>query len=346
MAARLRFGVLGTGNIAKQFAEGVAGSRRSEVTAVGSRAAESAAAFGAKFGIAARHGSYDALLADPNVDAIYNSLPNSLHHAWTIKALRAGKHVLCEKPLAVTAAEAEAMFDEAERAGRVLVEAFMYRAHPMMREVVAQVRRGAIGRLKLIRASFCYNTTNLDANVRFRPDLAGGALMDIGCYCVDFAGLIADAEPTDVHVNAHLHAKGVDDYAAGTIAFANGVVANFACGMTVQGNNAVMICGDAGYIEVPVPWKPPVSGAKYIIKGQIPPKQDQPGSTAVKPAAPTPSPTGEEHSVDAGMPLYGLEADAFAEAVLDGTTPWITRADSLRTARILDELRRQAGLAY
>src|SRR5690606_34004733 len=137
-----------------------------------------------RFKIPRHHASYDALLADPEVDAVYVSLPNSLHHAWTIRALEAGKHVLCEKPFAATAAEAEAMFASADRAGRLVVEAFMYRSHPLTKAVVRRVREGAVGRLKLIRASFCFRVRQPGGNIRFSRSLAGGALMDIGCYCV------------------------------------------------------------------------------------------------------------------------------------------------------------------
>lgn len=341
MATRLRFGILGTGNIARQFAEGVAGSARCDVVAVGSRSSDSAAAFGEKHRIASQYGTYEALLADPNVDAVYNSLPNSLHHEWTIKALRAGKHVLCEKPLACTAAEAEEMFDAAERAGRVLIEAFMYRTHPMMREVVGHVRGGAIGKLKLIRASFCYATKTIDTNIRFKPDLCGGAIMDIGCYTVDLGRLLTGEHPSSILVSAHAHDTGVDDYAAGTLTYPSGVMLSFCCGQTVQQNNIALIGGDTGYIEVPVPWKPPVTGAAYTLKGQTPPKQD-----AASGQSPGAAPPPDERRVDAGGPLYGLEADAFAETALDGRPPFMSREDSLSNARVLQQLRGLAGLSY
>ena len=278
--SKLRFGILSTGNIAKQFADGVAGSRRCVVSAVGSRSQTSADAFGEEHDVAHRHASYEAVLADDTVDAVYIGLPNTLHHEWTLKALAAGKHVLCEKPLANTLAEAEEMFDAAEKHGKLLVEAFMYRSHPLTKRVVQHVRDGDLGKLKLIRSSFCYRTTNTtpDTNIRFDPKLAGGALMDIGCYCLSFSRLIAGAEPTGFSVTGVRHESGVDEYVAGTLTFPEGVVATFACGMTLQADNAAQVSGEAGYVTVPVPWKPPASEAEYLLKTQTPPRQDAGGS--------------------------------------------------------------------
>ncbi len=354
MTRRLRIGILGTGNIARQFAEGVrtgpgGGSERCEVVSVGSRSGESAVAFARAHGIAKPHASYEAVLRDPEVEAVYVSLPNTLHHRWALEALRARKHVLCEKPLTPTAAEAEELFDAAEKAGRVLIEAFMYRTHPMMLEVVAQVRSGAVGKVKLLRASFCYATKNIASNIRFRPDLCGGSLMDIGCYCVDFGRLMTGEDPAAVAVSAHRHESGVDDFAAGTLTYPGGTTLSFCCGQTVQMNNVAFIGGDAGYIEIPVPWKPPVEGAVYALKRQTPPRQDAlPGTGSRETAAaPTPGATAEgPRRVDAGKPLYGMEADAFADAVLDGTPPFMTREDSVSNARVLERLRAAAGLPY
>ena len=172
MAEQLRWGILGTGNIARQFADGVLRTaRRSRIVAVGSRTSEAAEIFARAREITASHASYDALMADPNVDAIYNSLPNSLHHEWTIKALRAGKHVLCEKPFALTRSQSVEMFDAARKANKVLVEAFMYRSHPLTHAVIDAVRAGEIGDVRMIRTSFCYKTSRVDGNVRFQPEI-------------------------------------------------------------------------------------------------------------------------------------------------------------------------------
>ena len=342
MSGPLRFGILGTGNIAGQFAAGVAGAQRSTVVAVGSRRQSTAAAFAAEHGLAAAHGSYEALLGNDEVEAVYVSLPNSLHHAWTLAALAAGKHVLCEKPFAASAAEAEAMFAAAAAAGRVLVEAFMYRSHPLTAAVLGQVRGGAIGELRLVRTSFCFRVRHAAGNVRFNAELAGGALMDIGCYCIDFSRLVAGAEPTQVHAVGRIHDTGVDDQTAALLRFPGGVVAEFVCGLLLQMDNAALISGDEGYIRVPIPWKPPVEQAAFTVCRAAPPRMDQ-GTPA--PARPD-QPTTQTFYVDADRPLYALEADEFAATVREGAAPAVSRQDTLANMRILDDMRRQVGLAF
>jgi predicted dehydrogenase len=339
---RLRWGILGTGNIARQFAAGVNASARGQLAAIGSRRVEAAEAFAAAYRVPQALGEYEGVLRSPEVDAVYVSLPNSLHHRWTLAALRAGKHVLCEKPFSVTAAEAEEMFDAAGRAGRVVMEAFMYRCHPLTLAVQEAVRGGAIGRVKLIRTSFCFRTTRIADNVRFRPDLAGGALMDVGCYCLSFARLFAGREPNEVYATGHLHETGVDDVASGVLRFSEDLFAAFTCGMTVQADNTAYLCGEEGYIEIPVPWKPPVRGAQYTIARSTPPRMDQ---KALGAAAPAPPPR-ETFTVDAGVELYGMEADDFAGSVVDGRPARVSRQDTVGNLRLLERVRRLVGLTY
>ncbi len=329
MTNRLRWGILGTGNIARQFAGGVASAQRSEVVAVGSRSMESAGAFARAHGIPAAGTSYSALLNDPNVDAVYNSLPNSMHHEWTIAALRAGKHVLCEKPFAVTVAEAQEMFDVARQCGKLVIEAFMYRCHPLMHAVQEAVADGAIGQVKFIRTSFCYRTTKVAGNVRFDPSLAGGCLMDVGCYCINFSRLFAGCEPSRVTAYAHRHETGVDDMFAGAMEFPNGILATFACGMSAQADNTATINGTDGFIEIPVPWKPPAPESTFIIARGTPPKMDGPAKAGTSPR--------EVVRVRVDGELYGIEADAFAASVFDGAAPWISEADTLGNTKILSE---------
>ena len=331
MADRLRWGILGTGNIARQFSDGVKAAPRSVLEAVGSRSTESASAFASAHNIPAAHGSYEALLADPRVDAVYISLPNSLHHRWTIAALRAGKHVLCEKPFAVNSAEAREMFDIAREQRRTVVEAFMYRSHPLTLAVQKAVADGAIGEVKLIRTSFCYRTTKIDGNVRFDPQLAGGCLMDVGCYCINFSRLFSGCEPVRVQGCGHFHQRGVDDRVAATLQFPNGILASFACGMSAQADNTATINGTEGYIEIPIPWKPPAPESVFTIARGMPPKMDGP-------AKPNSVPGHETIRVRFEGELYGIEADAFASCVLDGKPPWITPADTLGNMRVLDQL--------
>src|SRR5579884_3712182 len=227
----LRWGILGTGNIARQFAGAFGTAQRSVLAAVGSRELSSAQTFARTHGIPEAFGSYDQVLASGDVDAVYVSLPNSMHHQWTIAALRAGKHVLCEKPIASNSAEAEEMFEVARRQGRVLMEAFMYRSHPQTLAVIEAVRAGAIGQVRLIRTSFCYRTMRIAGNIRFDPKLAGGALMDVGCYCTDFSRLIAGVEPTRVVATGQKHETGVDEIAGAVLEFPNQITASFTCGM-------------------------------------------------------------------------------------------------------------------
>lgn len=337
MADRLRWGILSTGNIARQFATGVAASRRGALAAVGSRASASAQTFAQSFKISKAYSSYGAVISDPTVDAVYNALPNSMHHAWTIAALKAGKHVLCEKPLASNVAQAKEMFDVAAQTGRLLIEAFMYRSHPQTLAVLDAVSSGVVGRVKLVRTSFCFRTSRSDNNIRFSSELAGGALMDIGCYCVNLSRAVAGAEPTSMTATGVLHSSGVDERAAGTLTFANGIIASFTCGMTLHADNTAYVCGDEGYIEIPVPWKPPIGEARFTVARSTPPRMDSAGKLVA-------APPRETIHIQGSDDLYAIEADDFAAAVAGERAARITPADSIGNMAVLDELRRQAGV--
>ena len=325
--ARLAWGILGTGNIADQYAEGLAGSERGWLVAVGSRRMESAQGFVRKHRGAKAYARYYWVLADPAVEAVYNSLPNSMHHEWTIKALRAGKHVLCEKPMGVNLREVEEMFEEARRAKRVLAEAFMYRSHPLTLAVQRAVREGVIGKVRIIRTSFVYAATKIGGNIRFDTGLAGGSIMDIGCYCLSYSRLFAGAEPTSMKVYGHVHESGIDDYAAGAMAFPGEIVANFSCGMTVCADNTAEILGTLGYIHARCRQKPPVHDAAYSVV-------DAGGRR-------------QTHLVSAWEAfVWRLEADDFAATVQDGMPQRVSVEDSLANQKWLDEMRRQVGLGF
>jgi D-xylose 1-dehydrogenase (NADP+, D-xylono-1,5-lactone-forming) len=218
----------------------------------------------------------------------------------------------------------------------------MYRCHPLTLAVQDQIKKGAIGKIKLIRTSFCYRTLRINDNIRFSAALAGGALMDVGCYCVSFSRLFAGAEPTEIRVTGKLHPSGVDEQVSGYLRFPNDVMATFTCGMGVQADNTASICGDEGYIEIPIPWKPPAVGAQYMVAHSTPPKMDQ---KSLNPSEPV-RPPRETFSVDTGGDLYGVEADDFASAVLDGKPPRVSAAETLGNMRVLEELRRQVGLSF
>jgi predicted dehydrogenase len=318
-STRLRWGILGTGMIAKKFAADLPHSESGELTATASRSQESADQFADQFGGRGIAGN-EALLADPEIDAVYVALPNGLHRETTIAALRAGKHVLCEKPMARNAAEAVEMFAVAEDCDRVLVEAFMYRAHPLIRKLVETVRSGAIGDLRLMRSNFTFAREASQDDARYHPEQAGGALMDVGCYCIHLARALAGSEPVEAHAIAHLHPFGVDDYAAGTLKFGDDFLVTFTCGMTVQSDPGTFIAGTEGTIQIDQFWF----------------GQDE--FTITK--------NGETEKIDspATKPVYALEADAFAEAVQGGSEPWISKDDTLGNMRLLDALRRSAGV--
>jgi predicted dehydrogenase len=329
---QIRWGILGTGNIAKQFANGLRSSRQGKLVAAASRALTPGTPHPFALEFASNgfeiHNGYDGLIASPNVDAVYVALPNTMHHEWTIKALRAGKHVLCEKPIASTAAEAEEMFEVAHQTGRVLIEAFMYRCHPQTLAVVDAINRGVIGRPRLIRTSFCFRTTKIDGNIRFDPKLAGGALMDVGCYCLSFSRLIAGAEPISSQAVGY-HQNGVDVAMSGSLLFPNELTASFACAMNTQADNALMICGEEGWIKIAVPWKPTSATSGYTIERQMPPKQDQ---------SQTGRPPSEFIAVPVEGDVYAIEADTFSDVVAGKIPPFVTAADSIGNMKLIQHL--------
>jgi predicted dehydrogenase len=250
--APVRWGILSTAAINEKL---LAGARRSdavEVVAVGSRDGDRAAEFAQRHGIARAHGSYEALLADPEVEAVYVPLPNALHHPWTLKALAAGKHVLCEKPYSRRPAEVREAFDAAERAGLVLSEAYMYRYNPQIERLAELVRDGAIGELRTIASAFTHPCEDAD-DVRLSAALDGGGLMDVGCYCVSAARLLA-GEPEALTAQQDLGPSGVDVRLAGTLSFAGGVLAHFDCGFHVPDRSHLEVVGSAGTIRVNDPW--------------------------------------------------------------------------------------------
>jgi len=243
----LRVGVLGAARIARLFVEGVRPSEKIRVTAVASRDADRAAAFARDTGVARVHASYELLLADPGIDAIYVPLPNNLHAEWSIRALDAGKHVLCEKPLAATAAEARAVFDAARRNGVYIVEAYPYRAQPQTLKLRELLAANTIGRVQIIQASFGFPLSDT-SNIRMQPDLAGGALMDAGSYPASLVRTIAGARPIRVHAASRWAESGVDLSTLATLEFASGLLAQISCSFATGRHRHAFIAGDAGSI--------------------------------------------------------------------------------------------------
>jgi xylose dehydrogenase (NAD/NADP) len=261
----LRIGILGAASIARAFIAGVKTSARVVVTAVASRDADRGQQFARATGVARAYGSYDALLADPNIDAIYNPLPNSLHAEWSIRACEAGKHVLCEKPLAASAAEARAMFDAARRHGVHLVEGYPYRAQPQTIKLLELIAAGTIGPLQLIQSSFGFMLPP-GPNIRNDAALAGGSLMDAGAYPVSLVRMVAKERPARVQAIAHW-AGGVDRALAATIEFESGLLAQISCSFTTSVHRQALIAGTAGVIQTAYLNHPPLDRpAELLVK--------------------------------------------------------------------------------
>ncbi|MGZ4341654.1 MAG: Gfo/Idh/MocA family protein [Solirubrobacteraceae bacterium] len=248
----IRWGIMSTARINSKFLEGARQSSALEILAVASRERETAERYAAENGIERAYGGYDALLADPDVDAVYISLPNSMHVEWSVRALEAGKHVLCEKPLGRRAADVNRAFDVADREGRLLMEAFMYRHNPQTRRLVELVRDGAVGRVRLIRSAFSFAEAD-PANVRLTTALDGGALMDVGCYCVSGSRLIA-GEPQRVGAEQVAGGDGVDIVFAATMRFADDVLAHFDAGLALNTRDELEVVGDEGSLFLDDPW--------------------------------------------------------------------------------------------
>jgi predicted dehydrogenase len=310
----MRWGILSTANIARKL---IAGARVEgvEIAAVGSRDPERGRAFADELGIPRVHGSYEALLADPEIDAIYNPLPNSLHLTWSISALEAGKHVLCEKPLSRDVAQVEAAFDAAERAGRVLMEAFMWRFHPQTERVVELLRDGAVGRLRHLSARFGYNLHPGSGNVRWAAELEGGALMDVGCYCVSGLRLLA-GEPS--RVSAERVGEAVDGRLAAVLRFDGDVTGTFDCGMDVYPRSGLEVVGDEATLWIADPWHGVAPGIVVRRQG------------------------GEERLEVERVDPYGKELLEVEAAVREGRPPRLTRAESVAQARTIAALYRAA----
>jgi predicted dehydrogenase len=338
MAEQLRWGIIGTGNIANTFARGLAHSETGELFAVGSRSQASADDFGVTNGASRCHGSYDALLADEDVDAVYVATPHPFHAEWAVKAARAGKHVLCEKPLGMNVSEAQAVIDAARESDVFLMEAFMYRCHPQTHRLIGLIREGTIGEVRVIYAAFSFHARWNPAARLFSKEYGGGGILDVGCYCTSMSRLIAGvatgqdfAEPLDVHGCGHLGESGVDEWAVASLRFPGDILAQVSTGVSVRQDNAVRVFGTEGSIVVPIPWIPNREGGTSTILVYK-------GSSAEP----------EEIVVETDQWLYAMEADTVAANLerRQPTPPAVTWEDTLGNMRTLDRWRASIGLAY
>ncbi len=309
----MRLGLLSTANINKAILGGAKHADAVEIVAVASRDGAKAQAYASEHGIGRSHGSYEALLDDDGVDAVYISLPNGMHHEWTLKAVEAGKHVLVEKPYSRRPEEAEQAWDAAADAGLVVMEAFMYRHHPQAALAQSLVEQGRIGRLRHIRTTFSFQLLDFE-NVRMLADLDGGALMDVGCYCISGARLLG-GEPERVYGEQVLGPTGVDVDFYGTLRFPNDVIAQFDASFSLPERQRLEAVGDEGTLVVEAPWRADWGGRVLL--------------------------NGEPVAVDEVNP-YGLELANLAAAIAGDAEPLLGRDDALAQARVIEALYRSA----
>lgn len=300
----LSWGLLSTARINRALISPLRVSPRNRLLAVGSRSQDSAEAYAKEWKISRAHGSYEALLSDPEIDVIYNSLPNHLHKAWTIKAVEAGKHVLCEKPIGLTPAEVDEMAAAARKHGKVVAEAFMYRHHPQTLKVKELVESGAIGKLQLIRGAFTFSMKT-EVNIRLNPEMGGGSIWDVGCYPISYARALAGQEPVEVFGWQATGASGVDDSFFGQMKFPGEVYAQFDSGFRAPHRAHLEVVGSQGTITVPSPFKPGLEEMITLYR--------------------------EEKTERISIPrqeLYIGEVEDMADCILTGKTPRVTLADS------------------
>ncbi len=328
MAAKVHWGVLGNATIARKCVIGaIQKSRNGSLRALASRSPDTARDVVTRHGIPNLYASYQALLDDPAVTAVYIPLPNHLHRPWTHKALAAGKHVLCEKPLACNATEAEAMAAAAQKADRLLMEAFMYRFHPRSRRIKQMVEQGEIGATRLVRAAFCYHMAAdiLQSGViaRLQAEMGGGALLDVGCYGVSLARWLMNAEPVSVQAQASFHPSGVDWQLIGSLYFGPRRMAVVEASFITALQQTYSVVGDRGAIDLPhdafIPWE---KDAGFVVRGR-----DEETGTRLQ---------------IAGADQYQLMVEHFADAVLGRSALAYPPEESVANMRVLDALSRAA----
>ena len=330
----LNWGIIGLGGIAHRFASELPESKTGKLVAVGSRSQETADKFGAQYGVSMCYGSYEALLADPEVQAVYIATPHPMHAEWAIKAAEAGKHILCEKPITLDYSEATAVIDAAKQHKVFLMEAFMYRCHPQTAKLAELIFEGVIGEVKLIQVSFSFRA-NFDPESRlFKNALGGGGILDVGCYTTTMSSLIAGAalglpfaEPINVVGSGCIGDTGVDEFTAAILTFPNNIIAQVATGVRLNQENVLRIFGTEGDIFVPNPFfcSPP----KIIVN------------------------VGQKSSEVVAEPwasLYAQEADVVAESIASGnlqaSSPALSWDDTLGNMKTLDAWRKSIGVIY
>jgi predicted dehydrogenase len=331
----LLWGILGTGRIAGIFAKQLSQSKTGKLAAVGSRTQASADRFAAEYRVARSHGSYEALLADSQVQAVYIATPHSLHAQWCLKAAAAGKHILCEKPLTLNHTEALAVVEAARNHDVFLMEAFMYRCHPQTAKLIELLREKVIGEVRVIHASFGFHRDFNPETRLFKNALAGGGILDVGCYTVSMSRLVAGvatgksfAEPVEVKGCGHFAPSGVDTWATASLKFPDDILAALATSVEVQQHNTLRIHGSNGSIFVPAPWAQVHDGTttKLFVERKGEPQQ--------------------EIVVELTQPAYAIEADHVAAYIERRQAPAMSWDDSLGNMGALDRWRKSIGLIY
>ena len=339
MGVPLRWGIIGTGKIAAAFAQALEHTDSGDLVAVASRTEANAERFGETYGVERRHGSYEALVDDAGVDAVYVSTPHPMHAEWAIRCAEAGKHILCEKPMTLNEADTMAVVEAARRSDVFLMEAFMYRCHPQTERLVELLRSGCIGDVKLVRATFGFRLP-LDLEERHIANrLGGGGILDVGCYTVSMSRLVAAtalgvdvAEPREVHAVGHVGPESrVDEYASATLLFDGDIVAEVSCAVRLVVGSEVRIYGTDGHIVVPEPWfcSGREGGTSHI---EVHRADEEP----------------ERVPVTTDRWLYAIEADHVAENIdrREASFPGMTWEDSLANMRTLDRWRAAIGVEY
>ena len=312
----VKLGILSTAHINRLVIPPAHESPKVDLVAVASREQGRAEEYARHWQIPRAYGSYDALLADDEIEAVYISLPNTLHCEWSTRALEAGKHVLCEKPMSRRAREVEESFAASERCGRILMEAFMYRHNPQTKRLGQLVGEGAIGELRLIRACFSYALYDTE-NIRLRTDVEGGSLMDVGCYCINGARLLA-GEPEVVYGQQRVGPSGTDWVFAGSMRFAGDIFALFDCGTALPSRDELEVIGTEGSLFLDDPW--------HATKPLIEVRRDESVERIELPY---------EDS-------YRLELDNLSDAIRGEAEPLLDREDAVGNAQVIEALFRSA----
>ncbi|HTI14272.1 MAG TPA: aldo/keto reductase [Dictyobacter sp.] len=333
MSQTLSWGIIGTGRIAGIFADGLAKSKTGKLIAVASRTQEAANRFGETWHASRCYGSYEALLADKDVQAVYISTPHPMHAEWAIKAAEAGKHILCEKPIGMNHAEAMAIIEAAQVHQVFLLEAFMYRFHPQVTKLVELIKAGVIGKVGVIQARFAFQTGFNPESRLLNQAMGGGGILDVGGYVASVARLVAGAangktvvEPTKVTGTAQIGSTNVDEYAVASLEFPGGILAQLLTGVRLNAGSFVTVYGSEGVINVPAPFQP-AERAVFTVK-----RNDEQETREVV--------------VEADAGLYAMEADAVATYLAAGQAPEMSWEDTLGNMRTLDLWREAIGLSY